>query len=727
MDPGFLAATERDGSPGRWRRCAFRRETWWSRMAIGLTLAALAGFALETAFRLHDAGAGGRWDLAAQTLLGRGLIAFFLLSALAYQATRLGYLARYATHRPIPEHALARAFDTGAPSLLILVPSYMEEPPVIRRTLLAAALQQSPSRRVVLLIDNPPAPRDAQARERLAAARDLPREIEALLAAPCRRFEGALSGFLERWLTGTLHPRSEAGRLAALWSEAAGWIDALAADTERRDHYDALFVERILRAPGRDHRRRARAWRAAATGGPAPECDGPPATEDLHREYRRLAALFRVELASFERKLYANLSHEPNKAMNLNAYLALLGRGFRERLSPQGRMLAPAGPEDATLLVPDADFVIVLDADSVILPEYSLRLVHFMIRPGNEAVAVAQTPYAAVPGAPSAIERIAGATTDVQLMAHQGATRFGAGSWVGASALIRRAALDDVVLTQEERGHPVAVYVRDRTLTEDTDTTVALIRKGWRVHNYPGRLAYSATPPDFGSLLIQRRRWATGGLIILADLWRYLLQRPGAARLGETLIRAQYLLGAPLGSIGVVVLLVCPSTPGAVWTPWALPAFAAWLVIYGRDLRHNGGRLADLFRALALNAMLLPVNLAGALNSIGQLWTGRKIPFQRTPKVRDRTAAPPLHVAAQFGLLLLTGMQLQASIAAGDWLDGAFFASYAAGFAYSLHEFIGWGAARDDLILGLGEGPRALLERLREGLSAARRRVLREE
>ena len=41
--------------------------------------------------------------------------------------------------------------------------------------------------------------------------------------------------------------------------------------------------------------------------------------------------------------------------------------------------------------------------------------------------------------------------------------------------------------------------------------------------------------------------------------------------------------------------------------------------------------------------MLLPVQLAGVLKLIQQSFTGEKIPFARTPKVRNRTAAPALH------------------------------------------------------------------------------------
>ena len=93
------------------------------------------------------------------------------------------------------------------------------------------------------------------------------------------------------------------------------------------------------------------------------------------------------------------------------------------------------------LRVPDADYLLTLDADSLLLPGYALRLVYLMERPGNERLAVAQTPYSAVPGAPGALERTAGATTDVQRLLHQGFTRYAATFWVGANALLRRATL----------------------------------------------------------------------------------------------------------------------------------------------------------------------------------------------------------------------------------------------------------------------------------------------
>src|SRR5438552_17723838 len=126
---------------------------------------------------------------------------------------------------------------------------------------------------------------------------------------------------------------------------------------------------------------------------------------------------------------------------------------------------------------------------------------------------------------------------------------FCAGSWDGASAILRRAELDDIVFSTEERGYSISFYVRDRTLDEDTDTTVDLIRRGWTVQHYPDRLAYSATPPDFGSLLIQRRRWATGGVIILPNLVRYVVVLPSFRRMSEGLLPAEHTPRPPPASL----------------------------------------------------------------------------------------------------------------------------------------------------------------------------------
>ena len=213
--------------------------------------------------------------------------------------------------------------------------------------------------------------------------------------------------------------------------------------------------------------------------------------------------------------------------MNLNSYIGLMGGSYREvQPSPAPRWSRRAGPP---LNIPDPDYVLTLDADSVLLPEYCLRLVHLLEQSEHRDMAVAQTPYSAFPGSSTRLERIAGATTDLQYIVHQGLTYYDATFWVGANAVIRKRALDEIAETSYIGDWEIRHYIQDRTVIEDTESTIDLGVHGWRLYNCPERLSYSATPPDFGSLCIQRRRWANGGLLILPKLRR----DPGPAAEGQ--------------------------------------------------------------------------------------------------------------------------------------------------------------------------------------------------
>src|SRR5690606_13699063 len=94
--------------------------------------------------------------------------------------------------------------------------------------------------------------------------------------------------------------------------------------------------------------------------------------------------------------------------------------------------------------------------------------------------------------------------------------------WVGANAVIRKRALDELETREDEQGFIIRRYIKDRTVIEDTESSIDLRSRGWRLHNYAERLSYSATPPDFGALAVQRQRWANGGLVILPALLRLI-------------------------------------------------------------------------------------------------------------------------------------------------------------------------------------------------------------
>ena len=98
-----------------------------------------------------------------------------------------------------------------------------------------------------------------------------------------------------------------------------------------------------------------------------------------------------------------SLSHEPNKAMNLNSYMGLMGGFYREVRTVTGTALVPSRPDRRALYIPDPDYIVTLDADSVLLPEYCLRMVHLLEQktappvPGQAAVGQADALRRAVP------------------------------------------------------------------------------------------------------------------------------------------------------------------------------------------------------------------------------------------------------------------------------------------------------------------------------------------
>ncbi len=690
----------------------FRRERLYTIAGLAVTIAGavMLGFDVGPVLveRIRE---GYGWPIFEQSSF-IAIVYFFVYGNLVYLLARLGYLSRRMAHREAERAELEAPFDReNPPSLTVLIPSYREEKRVVMQTLLSAALMEYPRRRIVLLIDDPPNPDSPAAARQLEETRAIPGEMRLMLRAAARPFRLALDDFEKRDAAGTVQPHAEARRLATLYRHAAQWLETRAESLAGGDHTDALCAERVLREPARALRARAGDFEADAALSGSPEIS----TRAIRHEYRRLASLFDVELTSFERKRYVNLSHAPNKAMNLNSYIALMGRSLRKTTRADGLHLEDCEPADADLLVPDSDYIITLDADSLLLGDYALKLVHVMEQTGNERVAVVQTPYSAVPGTPVLLERVAGATTDLQHVIHQGTTQFSATYWVGANALLRKRALDDIRETFEERGFPIIRYIQDRTVIEDTESTVDLIAKGWTLYNYPERLAYSATPPDFGALVIQRRRWANGGLLILPKLLRYMFTGPRrAARLAEGFLRVHYLTSLAVLSVGMLVLLAFPFD-GAMRSQWLAVLTIPYLLLNGRDLVMNGYQWSDLPRVYALNLLLVPINLGGVAKSLHQAVTGRNTPFGRTPKVPGRTAAPRLYIASTLAMLAYCACFGASDLANSRWVHGGLMMLMAGFLWYALRYLIGLREAAEDLgLVRVREAAQSVLQGLEE-------------
>lgn len=625
------------------------------------------------------------------------IVNILISGSVVYLVTQAGYSKRLFEHTPYSRKELEQLYDGRlAPSLTIIVPSYREEPAVVRQTLLSAALVEYPSQRVVLLIDDPPHPGRPEDARLLQELRNLCTNLDALLADQAAYYQSEELAFEERATAGSVILGEELSQLAFLYQKTASWFEEQVDKEASKDHAAEFFVQKILREPAAAHR--ARAWELRMM-----RREQRPALTlaQIGKEYRRLACLFRTKIGSFERKQYVNLSHEPNKAMNLNSYISLIGESWEtvQTQDKKGIKLLPAKGHKADLNIPAADYLITLDADSLLLPDYALTLIRFMELPERQRIAVAQTPYSAFPGAPDLTEKIAGATTDMQYRIHQGFTEHNATFWVGANALLRMTALTDIVTVHEENGFAIKKFIQDRTVIEDTESSIDLIQRGWRLHNFPERLAYSATPPDFGSLLIQRRRWANGGLIVFPKLLRYLLRGPDRrGKIMEGFLRTHYLTSLA-GTNFALLLFIIYGFYHAQVSPWLFAAILPLFLIVALSLKSMGYRYSDLFRVVALNLLLVPVNLSGVMRSIRQVFSGKRVPFGRTPKVVNRTAVPAGIVIAEYGLAAYSLIMALINYFNGFWLVAVFCALNGLLFFYAIYRFIGVKNSIFDVVL----------------------------
>jgi cellulose synthase/poly-beta-1,6-N-acetylglucosamine synthase-like glycosyltransferase len=659
-----------------------------------LIVAALLSFSgilllLKLLTIVHSMSGALDWPRLTEVVVLYGLFFWMLGCGLTYVIADIGNEKRKNTS------ALVSSADGNTPAgnnvepLLLLIPSYKEEGHVIRQALVSAALVEYPRRRVVLLIDDPPNPTLPAEIERLNQSRALVAESQRKFGAAAQPFTRALFQFQSRRRGGELHLAWESTQLTRLYETAASWLEALSSEFDRTaSHTNQFFVEKILFEPARKLRRRADEIAQALL-----------ASNDLATEYHRLASLFRVQFSSFERKRYQNLSHRPNKAMNLNSYISLIGKNFVEVEGPDGLCLKQCAAADATINVPSAPYIVMLDADSLITSDLALRLIAVMEKPGNECIAVAQTPYTAIPKIPFGLERTAAASTDVQFLNHQGLAYFDSSWWVGASAVVRHSALEDIAVEAIERGYKIKAYINDKILIEDAAATLDLLNHGWRVYHDRSRLSYSATPPDYGALIIQRRRWSNGGLLIVPNLLHYVFRWPWSLkRFGEGLLRFQSLLSACFSGIGFSVLLFYPFDDSLVplWLPLVtLPYY----YLYATDLVLAGYRWTELPRVYALTTVLLvPAYVAGTVQSLRQAFSGRPTLFRRTPKIADRTPTPPAYAATILAMALYSLSCFFRDLFMGRHTHALFCVFTAVGIVYGWSVLVGYRAAKNEVL-----------------------------
>ena len=518
--------------------------TWAGGFAIVATILLWLGYLGWAVFsQFIDNGLQGS-QFVRQTIAYVVVMTFLTFSACMYLLARQGALYRSREHVRVPRAEIDAFMAGSQPTLTVLVPSYCEDPAVVRSTLLSVALQEYPGTRTVLLLDDPPNPTDPAATASLAGCRALPDEINTLLAVPHERFRASLERHEAALEQGGPSTNDQVRALALDFVWAGRWLREQALAYPRTSNADDFLADEVMGALAGDLEITAKALFAAFDEGAVLP------TERLCQLSRRLVWTFEADHHLLRAQAVRPPAARREQGDEPQQLHRADGAPGTSRSRPRsGTVLRDCDARPTPSPCPTRDYVLTLDADSVLLREYCLRLVHLLEQRGNErSRASSRRPTRRSRGAGTRLERIAGATTDLQHIVHQGMTHYDATFWVGANAVLRKRALDDIVEIDYEGDWEIRRYIQDRTVIEDTESSIDLGAHGWTLLNYPERLAYSATPPDFGSLCIQRPRWANGGLLILPKFCAQPSHgaRPGRARTARRDLPAGQLHGVDL-------------------------------------------------------------------------------------------------------------------------------------------------------------------------------------
>ncbi len=220
--------------------------------------------------------------------------------------------------------------------------------------------------------------------------------------------------------------------------------------------------------------------------------------------------------------------------------------------------------------------------------------------------------------------------------------------------------------------------------------------------NYLDRLCYSATPADFGALLIQRRRWANGGLLLLPSLLARVDFRSSPIAAIGAFLRIFTLIAPTLISVSILLLILVSFDDRFVLT-WLPLAALPYYILLGRDLKASGHRITDLPRVYAMNVTLVPIVLGGVLQSLRQGLTGERPRFARTPKIAGRTTAPIVYLVALYAIFLFCAVSLLSSTEQHKIFHMALSGVLSCAFGYGLYAFVGFGNSWADLKLWVVE------------------------
>lgn len=191
--------------------------------------------------------------------------------------------------------------------------------------------------------------------------------------------------------------------------------------------------------------------------------------------------------------------------------------------------------------------------------------------------------------------------------------------------------------------------VSRRTLAEDTDLTMAIIRAGWRVVYEPKAIAHTEAPVKLRQLWKQRYRWSYGTMQAMWIHRAALLDSGSSGRFGRIGLPLLTLFGivlpllAPLVDVLTIfgVLFLNRGEAGLAWLAMLALQFLTAVIAFRLDGEPLRGVLALPFQQVAYRQLLYLV----MVKSVATALTGAQLRWQKLHRLgaaaahRQRAAA----------------------------------------------------------------------------------------
>jgi len=337
-----------------------------------------------------------------------------------------------------------------------------------------------------------------------------------------------------------------------------------------------------------------------------------------------------------------------------------LGVGYLTRDSNEH---AKAGNLNAALARTDGEFVVVLDADFIALPQLLERTLGHFER--DERLALVQLPQTFYnvdsiqhvdPRSPSSWHEQSLFYDVIQ----PGKNRWNAAFWCGSPAVLRRAALESIG------------GVATSTVTEDILTSMRLHAAGWRTLYHDEVLAVGVAPGDLDGFQTQRLRWAQGSMQILRSRENPLCKRglTLAQRLNYLASMTTYFQALQLLIFVSMPLLILVSGEPPLTTlgPGFFARFVPYLAITVTAIKLTGGASQRLVWDQYYSFLRMFTFLRALPTLVGG---GRRLRFRVTPKSPSQRV-PRAALYPHLGVALLNSVVVVCLLAlpARQGLDG---------------------------------------------------------